>query len=67
MATAKKASAAKATRGRAQDRKLVAAKQTYEVTYVSKETKKTPAEVKAAIEKAGHSRVKIMKLLKGKA
>ena len=72
MATAKKAPAkktaapAKTARGRAQDRRLVATKQAYEVSYVAKTTNKTPAEIKAAIEKAGHSRVKVVKVLKSK-
>jgi hypothetical protein len=56
---AKKA-AAHTSRGVAQDRALVAGKQSYEVSYVSKLTKKTPAEVKKAIEEKGHSRVKVV-------
>ena len=69
MATANKAPAKKAahtSRGLAQDRRLIATKQVYEVTYVAKATSKTAAEVKAAIAKAGHSRVKVVKVLKGK-
>lgn len=71
MATAKKAAAktapakkAHTARGAAQDRKLVAGEQEYEVTYVAKVTGKTAAEVKAAIEAVGHSRVKVVKALK---
>lgn len=72
MATAKKAPAKKAApaakkhtaRGLAQDRKLIAAKQGYEVSYEAKHDGKSAADVKAAIEKAGHSRVKVRKLLK---
>lgn len=64
-APAKKAAPAKTTRGRVQDRGLIAGKQGYEVTYEAKKDGKTAAEIKAAIEKVGHSRVKVRKLLSG--
>ena len=57
MATAKKAPAKKAAhtaRGLAQDRKLVSAKQAYDVSYVSKLSKKSAADVTKAIEEKGH-------------
>ena len=58
-ATAKTSATAQTTRGREQDRKLIAAKQSYEVSYESRKTGKTAAEIKAAIEKKGHSRIKV--------
>jgi len=69
MATAKKKAApkktAKTARGNKQDRKLVASQQTYEVSYVTKLTGKSAAEVKKAIKDKEHSRVKVMKALSG--
>ena len=73
MATAKKAPAkkaaapAKTARGRAQDRRLVAGTQKYEVSYEAEHDGKTVAQVKEALQKAGHSRVKVRKLLAGGA
>ena len=77
MATAKKAVAKTApvktapakthtARGAAQDRKLVASTQKYEVSYVADVTGKTASEVKAAIAAQGHSRVRVVKALGGK-
>ena len=54
----------KTTRGRAQDRRLVAGEQAYEVSYVAKTQGTTAAAVKAALQEAGHSRVKVVKALK---
>ena len=45
------------------DPKLISTKQTYEVSYVTKLTGKSAAEVKKAIASKGHSRVKVMKAL----
>ena len=64
--TAKKAATKTATpapRGRAQDRALISAKQRYEVSYEAAATGHSAADVKAAIEKFGHSRVKVRKAL----
>lgn len=52
-------------RGRAQDRALISATQKYEVTYEASKDGHSVAEVKAAIEKFGHSRVKVRKALTG--
>jgi len=66
MATAQKAptkrsvparASAGSAAGLAQDRKLVAAMQSYEVSFLSKLTSKSADEVKRAIEGKGHSRV----------
>ena len=54
MATAKKA-ATKTTRGRNQDRALVASMEDYEVKYLSQHSV-TQKAVKAAVEKVGNSR-----------
>ena len=66
-AAAKKAAAPHTARGRAQDRRLVAGGQDYEVSYVAKSTGTTIAQVKAALKEAGHSRVKVVKALSKKA
>ena len=55
-------------RGRAQDRKLIAGEQAYEVRDVAGKTGHSIEEVKAAIEALGHSRAEIVKaLMKGDA
>ncbi len=61
-----KTAAPQTARGRAQDRRLVAGTQAYEVSYVAKHTGTTIAQVKAALRAAGHSRVKVVKALTGK-
>ena len=63
MAAAKKTPT---RRGRAQDRKLVAGEQAYEVSHVAKTQGATAAAVKAALLEAGHSRVKVIKALKAR-
>ena len=55
MATAKK----QTSRGRNQDRKLVAGGQAHEVKYEAKKTGATTGEVKAAVKKVGNSRKKV--------
>lgn len=65
MATEKK-SPKKKSSGKKMDRKLVASKQSYEVSYLTKMTGKSAAEVKKAIAAKGHSRVKVTAALGGK-
>ena len=75
MATARKApakktaapakKAAQTARGRAQDRKLIAGGQKYEVSYEANHDKTTVAAVKEALKQAGHSRIKVRRVLNG--
>ena len=71
MATAKKTAAktaTKTTRGRNQDRALVASMEDYEVKYLSQKHSVTQKAVKDAVAKVGHSRNKVeAELKKGKA
>ncbi len=55
--------AKKTSRGRSQDRRLVAGGQDYEVRYEAKKTGKSKAAVKRAIKKVGTSRKKVNKAL----
>ena len=64
--TAAAKTALQTPRGRAQDRALVSSKQKYEVSYEAAATGHSAADVKAAIEKFGHSRVKVRKALSEK-
>lgn len=71
MATAKKAAAKKTsarstqtTRGRNQDRALVATMEDYEVKYLATKHSVTQKAVKDAVAKVGHSRDKVEKELK---
>ncbi len=57
MAKKKKA---KKRKNRSMDGKLVAKKQPHEVKYVAKKTKKSAKRVRAAIDKVGRSRKKVM-------
>ena len=63
MATAKK-TATKTTRGRNQDRTLVASMEDYEVKYLAQKHSVTQKAVKAAVEKVGNSRTKVERELK---
>ena len=75
MATAKKAAAKKAsptttetTRGRNQDRALVATMEDYEVKYLATKHSVTQKAVKDAVAKVGHSRDKVeQELMAGKS
>ncbi|MGX7741254.1 DUF3606 domain-containing protein [Rhodopseudomonas parapalustris] len=60
---AKKATTTTTTRGRNQDRALVAAGQDYEVRYEAKKTGRSAPAVKKAIKKVGNSRKAIEKRL----
>jgi uncharacterized protein DUF3606 len=51
--------AKKTKRGRAQDRRLVAAGQDYEVRYEGKKTGKTKKAVRRAVKRVGSSRQKV--------
>lgn len=71
MATAKKAAAkntsaksTQTTRGRNQDRALVATMEDYEVKYLATKHSVTQKAVKEAVAKVGHSRDKVEKELK---
>ncbi len=67
MATAKKTAAktaTKTTRGRNQDRALVATMEDYEVKYLAQKHSVTQKAVKAAVDKVGHSRTKVERELK---
>lgn len=66
MATAKKAAAKsiQTTRGRNQDRALVATMEDYEVKYLATKHGVTQKAVKEAVAKVGHSRNKVEKELK---
>ncbi len=71
MATAKKTAAKTATkpsRGRNQERALVASMEDYEVKYLAQKDSLTQKAVKAAVDKVGNSRTKVERELKaGKA
>lgn len=47
------------SRGRKQDRRLVAGRQDYEVRYESKKTGKSKKRVKQAVKRVGNSRKKV--------
>ncbi len=51
------------TRGRNQDRKLVAGRQDYEVGYESQKTGKPRKQVKSAVKRVGNSRRKVERAL----
>jgi hypothetical protein len=57
--------AKKTARGRKQDRARVAGVQDYEVRYEAKKTRKSKAKVKRTVKKAGPSREKIERALRG--
>ena len=57
--------AKKTARGRKQDRARVAGGQDYEVRYEAKKTRKSKTKVKRAVKKAGPSRKKIERALRG--
>jgi Protein of unknown function (DUF3606) len=59
---AKKAKS-KSSRGRKQDRALVAGRQDYEVGYESKKSGKSRSAVKKAVKKVGSSRKKVERAL----
>jgi hypothetical protein len=59
MASSKKQS----SRGRAQDRRLVAGGEKHEVRYEAKKTGATAADVKRAVKSVGNSRKKVEKAL----
>ncbi len=66
-ATAKKTAAKTATettRGRNQDRVLVASMEDYEVKYLAQKHRVTQKAVKAAVDKVGSSRTKVERELK---
>ena len=52
-------------RGRAQDRRRVAAGQDYEVRYEAKKTGRSKKAVKRTVEKVGNSRKKVERSLRG--
>ena len=60
------AASKKTTRGRKQDRALVAGKQDYEVRYTAKKTRSSASAVKKAVKKVGSSRKRVAKTLKRK-
>ncbi|MDQ6681249.1 MAG: DUF3606 domain-containing protein [Pseudomonadota bacterium] len=67
MASAKKAAAktvTKTTRGRNQDRALVASMEDYEVKYLAQKHSVTQKAVKDAVAKVGNSRPKVERELK---
>ena len=53
----------KSSRGRKQDRTLVAGRQDYEVGYESKKSGKSRSTVKKAVKKVGSSRKKVERAL----
>ena len=55
----------KTARGKKQDRARVAGGQDYEVRYEAKKTRKSKTKVKRAVKKAGPSRKKIERALRG--
>lgn len=65
MAKTAKKNAKKSGRGRKQDRARVAGGQSYEVRYVAKKTGKPARAVRAAVKKAGPSRKKVVRALRG--
>jgi hypothetical protein len=60
------AASKKTTRGRKQDRALVAGKQDYEVRYTAKKARRSASAVKKAVKKVGSSRKRVAKTLKRK-
>ena len=58
--------AKKSKRGRAQDRRLISAKQDWEVAYEAKKTGRSKDDVKRAIKRVGHSRKKVEAALRRK-
>ena len=56
--------ARKSSRGRKQDRSLVAGGQDYEVRYTAKKAGRSAGAVKKAVKKVGSSRKKVTKALK---
>ena len=60
------AASKKTTRGRKQDRALVAGKQDYEVRYTAKKAGRSASAVKKAVKKVGSSRKRVAKTLKRK-
>jgi hypothetical protein len=56
--------AKKSSRGRKQDRALVAGGQEYEVRYTAKKSRRSASAVKKAVKKVGSSRKKVKKALK---
>jgi uncharacterized protein DUF3606 len=56
--------ARKSSRGRKQDRALVAGGQDYEVRYAAKKSRRSAGAVKKAVKKVGSSRKKVKKALK---
>jgi hypothetical protein len=63
MAAKKKASGAKTSRGRKQDRARVAGGQDYEVSYEAKKSGRSAGAVKKAVKKVGNSRKKVERKL----
>ena len=63
---AKKTTAKRSTRGRAQDRARVAGGQTYEVAYEAKKTGAKPSAVRKAVKRVGNSRKKVSKAVRGR-
>ena len=61
---ASKKTSKRSSRGRKQDRRLVAAGQRHELSYEAKKSGKSRAKVKAAVKKAGHSRRKVERELR---
>ena len=57
--------AKKTKRGRKQDRARVAGGQDHEVRYEAKKTRKSKTRVKRAVKKAGPSRKKVERALRG--
>ena len=56
--------AKKSSRGRKQDRALVAGGQEYEVRYEAKKSRRSAGAVKKAVKKVGSSRKKVKRALK---
>ena len=54
----------KSSRGRKQDRALVAGGEGYEVRYAAKKSRRSASAVKKAVKKVGSSRKKVKKALK---
>jgi hypothetical protein len=55
--------AKKSSRGRKQDRGLVAGGQNYEVSYTAKKARKSASAVKKAVKKVGSNRKRVTKAL----
>jgi hypothetical protein len=56
--------AKKSSRGRKQDRALVAGGEGYEVRYAAKKSRRSASAVKKAVKKVGNSRKKVKKALR---